>query len=107
MPNATLNLNGAAEPLAWIVAEYGPVSPRTKPGSDNVVIARFAATDGACRNTVQRGGGASGRITIDAIDAKRIRGSYSVRFDSGDALNGMFDAPVCDVPIPTETSCAR
>ena len=71
------------------------------------VVARFAATDGACHNTIARGSGASGRITIDAIDAAHIKGTYSVRFDSGDALNGSFDAPICDVPIPTETSCAK
>lgn len=71
------------------------------------VVARFAATDGACQNTVAKGSGASGRITIDAIDATHIAGSYSVRFDSGDALNGTFNAPLCNVPIPTETSCAK
>jgi hypothetical protein len=71
------------------------------------VVARFAATDGACHDTIARGNASTGRITIDAIDAKGIRGSYSVRLDSGDALNGVFDAPTCDVPVPTETSCAR
>ena len=71
------------------------------------VVARFAVTDGNCHDTIARGSASSGRITIDAIDAKGIRGSYSVRLDSGDALNGSFDAPTCVVPIPTETSCAR
>lgn len=71
------------------------------------VVARSAATDGNCKDTVSKGTAASGRITIDAIDAKGIRGSYSVRLESGEALNGSFDAVTCDVPVPTETSCAH
>lgn len=90
-----------------IVPGTYPIGTELKEGYFEYVVARFAATDGACRNTVARGSGASGRITIDAIDAKSIKGSYSVRFDSGDALNGTFDALMCDVPIPTETSCAK
>lgn len=78
-----------------------------KDGFFEYVVARFAATDGMCHNTVTKGAGVSGRITITAIDQTHITGSYSVRFESGDAMNGTFDAPICDVPIPTETSCAK
>ena len=84
-----------------------PIGTELKEGYFEYVVARFAATDSTCHNTVQRGAGASGRITIESINATSIKGNYSVRFDSGDALNGTFDAPVCNVPVPTETSCAK
>jgi len=69
------------------------------------VTGRFVSTDGMCHNTIKAGGAASGRITLDAVGST-IRGSYSIRTDSGDALNGTFDVPICNVPIPTETACS-
>jgi hypothetical protein len=71
---------------------YAPTSPPTASGPE--AIALIAADDASCNQTTTAFG-ASGSVTVSAVNSGGIIAKFDVTMSNGDHLTGSFDAPSC------------
>jgi hypothetical protein len=93
------NLGGGAltpiGPGTYSAASGGSGSPG---GTTTNVFASYTKAQPGSGCSSNADDATDGTITISAVDASHIAGSYALTFPDG-SLQGTFDAPTCDVPL--------
>ncbi|HEY1695997.1 MAG TPA: hypothetical protein VGG39_27710 [Polyangiaceae bacterium] len=60
-------------------------------------LAKYGTTDASCASsaTAQASGGS---VTLTAVSASRVTGSYQLTFGTEGSFSGSFDVPICNLP---------
>jgi hypothetical protein len=74
-----------------------------EPGNTNIAAAEFSTTTSTCGDGLDVMA-SSGTITVSAVSATSISGTYDITFGSQGSFAGSFDSPACAVPDAGSTS---
>jgi hypothetical protein len=70
--------------------------PVSSPGNSPNAVVTFEIDDPTCK-PLTMGAASSGSVTLTAITATTLTGTFDVTFPDGEHVSGTFEAPVCDV----------